>query len=67
MDRDLRRTGLMADEDILYALAYAEFKTGDFETAEQHLQKLTRPDLFRKAAELRRAMQDCSGDRWQCL
>jgi len=67
MDRDLTRTGLMADEDILYALAYAEFKTGDFETAELHLQKLTRPDLFRKAAELRRAMQDCSGDRWQCL
>lgn len=67
MDKDFRRTGLIDDEDILYALAYAEFKTGDFETAEQHLQKLTRPDLFRKAAELRRAMQDCSGDRWQCL
>ncbi len=67
MDNDLRRTGLIDDEDILYALAYAEFKTGDFETAELHLQKLTRPDLFRKAAELRRAMQDCSGDRWQCL
>lgn len=67
MDRDLTRVGLIEDEDILYALAYAEFKTGDFEATEAHLQKLTRPDLFRKAAELRRAMQDCSGDRWQCL
>jgi len=67
MDDDLRRTGLMEDEDIRYALAYAVFKTGDFDTAELHLQKLTRPDLFRKAAELRRAMQDCSEDRWQCL
>ncbi|MGA9574846.1 MAG: tetratricopeptide repeat protein [Lysobacterales bacterium] len=67
MDRDLTRVGLIDDEDILYALAYAEFKTGDFEATERHLQKLTRPDLFRKAAELRRVMQDCSGDRWQCL
>lgn len=67
MERDLVRVGLIEDEDILYALAYAEFKTGDFEATEQHLQQLTRPDLFRKAAELRRAMQDCSGDRWQCL
>jgi len=67
MDDDLRRIGLMADEDIRYALAYAVFKTGDFDTTELHLQKLTRSDLFRKAAELRRAMQDCSEDRWQCL
>jgi len=67
MEDDLRRTGLMDDEDIRYALAYAVFKTGDFETAELHLQKLTRADLFRKAAELRRAMQDCSEDSWQCL
>lgn len=67
MQDDLKRTGLIEDEDIRYALAYADFKTGDFDTAELHLQKLTRPDLFRKAAELRRAIQDCSEDSWQCL
>ncbi len=67
MDTDLRRIGLLNDEDIRYALAYAYFKTGDFEAAELQLQKLTRPDLFRKAAELRSAMQDCAEDVWQCL
>lgn len=67
MDTDLRRLGLLDDEDILYALAYAQFKTGQFEVAESHLQKLTRPDLFRKAAELRSAIADCNEDRWQCL
>lgn len=67
MDIDLRRTGLMDDEDVRYALAYAVFKVGDFDTAESHLQKLTRPDLFRKAAELRRAMQDCAQEKWKCL
>lgn len=67
MENDLRRTGLIDDEDIRYALAYAVFKVGDFDAVELHLQKLTRADLFRKAAELRRAMQDCSEDTWQCL
>jgi predicted Zn-dependent protease len=67
MENDLRRTGLMDDEDVRYALAYAVFKTGDFDGAELHLQKLARPDLFRKAAELRRAMQDCAQEKWQCL
>lgn len=67
MRTDLQRLSLLEDEDIRYALAYAVFKTGSFEEAEQHLQVLTRPDLFRKAAELRSAMQDCAEDRWQCL
>ena len=67
MEQDLRRTGLIDDEDIRYALAYAVFKAGDFDQAEAHLQVLTRPDLFRKAAELRRAIQDCSEDQWKCL
>ncbi len=67
MDMDLRRLGLLNDEDIRYALAYAYFKTGDFAAAELQLQRLTRPDLFRKAAELRSAMQDCAEDIWQCL
>lgn len=67
MDRDLTRLGLLDDEDVRYAMAYAYFKNGDFEGAEGHLQRLTRPDLFRKAAELRSAMQDCAEDTWQCL
>ena len=67
MEADFRRTGLLENEDVRYALAYAIFKTGDFAQAEAHLQALTRPDLFRKAAELRRAIQDCRGDSWQCL
>ncbi len=59
--------GLIDDEDLRYAIAYAQFKTGEFDAAERHLALLSRPDLFRKAAELRRAMQDCRGDRWKCL
>lgn len=67
METPLRRVGLIEDEDLRYAIAYAQFKTGEFGAAERHLAMLSRPDLFRKAAELRRAMQDCREDRWKCL
>lgn len=67
MDEDLRRVGLLEDQDILYALAYAVFMVGEFELAEARLQAITRPDLFRKAAELRSAMQDCAEESWKCL
>lgn len=66
MARDLERVGLLADEDLRYALAYALFKTGDFEQAESHLQQLKRSDLFRRAAELRRAMEQCAEHPWMC-
>lgn len=67
MDQDLRRVDLLEDQDILYALAYAVFMVGEFELAEARLQAITRPDLFRKAAELRSAMQDCAEESWKCL
>ena len=67
MEIPLRRVGLLAEEDLRYAVAYSLFKTGAFDEAESHLSQLNRPDLFRKAAELRRAIQDCAEDSWKCL
>lgn len=66
METDLQRLGLLSNEDIRYALAYALFKIGDFAAAESHLSLLTRSDLFRKAIEVRRAMQECADDPWKC-
>jgi len=66
MAADLDRVGLLADEDMRYALAYALFKSGDFDHAEVQLQQLTRADLFRRAAELRRVMEQCAADPWMC-
>jgi len=66
MEQDLERVGLLADEDLRYALAYALFKSGEFERAEGHLQQLSRADLFRRAAELRRAMEQCADSPWMC-
>lgn len=66
MQDALYRVGLLEDEDIRYALAYALFKTGAYEAAESHLTRLTRTDLFRKATELRRAMEQCADEPWLC-
>ena len=67
METPLYRVGLLRDEDLRYAIAYALFKSGEFARSETHLAQLTRPDLFRKAAELRRAIQDCQEDSWKCI
>lgn len=66
MEQDLYRIGLLDNEDIRYALAYAMFKTGAYDTAEQHLSLLRRSDLFRKAVEVRRAIEECRETPWRC-
>lgn len=66
MEEALVRNGLLGDENIRYALAYAYFKTGAYDRAEQHLAQLTDDELFRKAAELRRAMEQCADESWLC-
>lgn len=63
----LARARLLDDEDVRYALAYATFRGGDFDGAEKHLSALRRPDLFRKATELRKIMSDCADARWTCV
>lgn len=66
MEAALYRAGLLADEDIRYALAFAHFRGGNFAAVERHLRALKRPELFRKATELRRLMQDCGDAPWSC-
>ncbi len=66
MEDAMVRSGVINDENLRYALAYAWFKVGDFRATERHLTQLTRPDLFRKATELREVMADCAEERWRC-
>jgi predicted Zn-dependent protease len=67
MEAALYRVGLLSDQDLRYALAYAHFQGGDYARAEGHLTALTRPELFRKATELRRLMAECAESRWACV
>ncbi|PTQ83587.1 tetratricopeptide repeat protein [Nitrosomonas ureae] len=66
MESSLYRTGLLEDQDIRYALAYALFSSRRFSAVDKHLQHLTNAELFRKATELRRLMEVCKNEPWQC-
>ena len=62
----LERSGLIEDENIRYALAYSYYMTSDFNASEAQLKELTRPDLFQKATELRKNMEKCQNNAWEC-
>lgn len=66
MEDSLMRAGLLGDQNIRYALAYAFFKSGEFDLAEKHLAPLTDGDLFRKAVQLRQVMGECRSEPWKC-
>lgn len=62
----MERSGLMEDENMRYALAYAYYMEGEFDETEALLQTLTKPDLFKKAIELRAKMEKCKTNIWEC-
>lgn len=62
----MKRSGLMEDENMRYALAYAYYMTADFDETELLLKTLTKPDLFKKATELRKNMERCANNIWDC-
>jgi len=64
--KDLKRSGLINNEDIRYALSYSYYMIGDYESSEAHLKELRRSDLFSKATELRKNMQKCKTNFWEC-
>lgn len=66
MESSLYRTGLLEDQDVRYALAYALFSSRRFADANKHLDHLKNAELFRKGTELRRLMEVCKTEPWQC-
>jgi len=62
----LERSELIEDESIRYALAYSYYMSAEFDKSEEQLKQLTRPDLFSKATELRKNMQKCKDNHWEC-
>ncbi|WP_244907535.1 tetratricopeptide repeat protein [Nitrosomonas aestuarii] len=67
MESALYRTGLLEDQHVRYALAYAYFSSGRFAEANKHLDHLSESELFRKGVELRRLMQVCKEEPWKCI
>ena len=65
-EKALERSELIEDESIRYALAYSYYMIGEYDKCEAQLKQLTRPDLFSKATELRKNMQKCENNHWEC-
>ncbi len=66
MDDSLSRLGLLEDDNVRYALAYAYYKLGDFGKAESELKRVKDASLFRAATQLRQAMNNCRDAGWEC-
>lgn len=66
MQDRLSRLGLLADQNIRYALAYSDFKVGNFKSSESHLKQIHDANLYEAALQLRKAMEDCKSVGWEC-
>lgn len=66
MEAALLRSGILNEEHIRYALAYAAFATGNFNLTRRHLEPIKDSELFKRAVELRRLMQECEEDSLKC-
>jgi tetratricopeptide (TPR) repeat protein len=60
MEDRLERLGLLQDQSVLYAVAYARFQVQDYEETERLLKRITDPELFEAATQLRQAMAYCA-------
>lgn len=61
-----QRLGLLADDSVRYAIAYASFRTGDFLTCQTLLKGISDPQLFKAATQLRSAIARCQSDPFSC-
>ena len=63
----LKAQCMAGDDELRYALAYAQFRSGRHLEAERSLAGIGDPDLFAKASQLRKAMASCRADPNRCL
>ena len=67
MARSLTQAGLTSDDNLLYALSFAQMHAGQWDAAEKSAAAITDPGAFRKAPELMQAIAQCRQEAWRCL
>lgn len=63
----LGRYGLLADDNLRYALAYAYYMVKDYDHAEKHFKKITDNALFSKATVIRKNIEKCKNNSLECI
>lgn len=62
----LQNSGLLQDDSIRYALAYANYESGSLANARKLLRDIQDAKIFRQAAELRQMIDACVAKGWTC-
>ena len=63
----LDRYGLLKDDNMRYALAYAYYVAKDYEKSEAHLKKIQDDALFSKATVIRKNIEKCKTNPLECI
>lgn len=63
----LDRYGLLKNDNMRYALAYAYYMAKDYENAESHLKKIEDDELFSKATVIRKNIEKCKSNSLECI
>lgn len=66
MHQPLARAGLLEEDAVRYALAYAAYRAGKLALVETYLDAISDPQIFRQAAELRHLLKECKDQPWRC-
>lgn len=61
------RYGLLQNDNMRYALAYAYYMVKDYDNAEDHLKKIEDDELFSKATEIRKNIEKCRSNSLECI
>ena len=63
----LDRYGLLKNDNMRYALAYAYYMVKDYDSAEAHLKKIEDDELFSKATVIRKNIEKCRSNSLECI
>lgn len=63
----LDRYGLLQNDNMRYALAYAYYMVKDYDSAEEHLKRIEDDELFSKATVIRKNIEKCRSNSLECI
>jgi len=67
LQKALKRYQMLDDDNLRYALAYSFYMSGDYESAEKHLKRITDSELFSKATVIRKNIEKCQNNSLECI
>ncbi|HIP55309.1 MAG TPA: tetratricopeptide repeat protein [Sulfurimonas autotrophica] len=67
LKKALDRYGMLQNDNLRYALAYAYYMVGDYKAAERELKYISDSELFNKATVIRKNIEKCTNNSLECL